>query len=313
MQSLFLRVLFNELRQDWENLTKNMFFGALINIMECEFKLNDLLRLPNEELKKYKLHLSAYNGYEHPLDVFARDPEEWKAWNEWRGGKDDFNREFILGMIPDYHRPGKYFFGGIFKVVERLNDWEETGIGYRIELTDQFKSLIGRLVVDFYRYQGLRGRAFLLENFIDYFSVSEILQKPYEGEEFPGYDNIKLDFSSLELLVNNQKTDWRVALENVKGIYLIVDKNNGKKYVGSAYGDYGIWSRWASYVYTGHGNNDELVDVISKNGIKYARDNFQFAILELRSMKTDDDVIINRESYWKEVLLTRGAFGYNKN
>ena len=278
-----------------------------------KFKLNDLFHLTEDEMKKYKIHLAAYNGYEQPLDVFARDREEWKGWNEWRGGKDDFNREYIIGLIPDYHKIDKYVFGGVFKVIKRYDDWQETEVGYKVELTNQFKSLIGRLVVGFSRYQGLRGRAFLLENFMDSMSIAEILENPYEGEEFPGYDNVRIDFSSLELLVQNQKTDWRVALENVKGIYLIVDKFNGKKYVGSAYGDSGIWSRWCTYINTGHGYNDELVMLIEKNGIDYARKYFQFAILELRSMKTDDDTIINRESFWKEVLLTRGIFGYNKN
>ena len=281
--------------------------------MEKEFMLNDLFHLSKDEMRKYKIHLAAYNGYEQPLDVFARDREEWKAWNEWRDGKDQFNRDFILGLIPDYHKTDKYIFGGIFRVVDRYNDWNETKVGYKVELTNQFDYLIGRLVVGFYRYPGLRGRAFLLETLIDSMSVSEILQNPYEGEEFPGYDNVRIDFSSLELLVQNQKTDWRVALENVKGIYLIVDKLNGKKYVGSAYGDCGIWSRWSTYIYTGHGYNDELVELIEKTGIEYARKYFQFAILELRSMKTDDDTIIHRENYWKEVLLTRGDFGYNKN
>ena len=278
-----------------------------------KFKLNDLFHLTEDEMRKYKIHLAAYNGYEQPLDVFARDREEWKGWNEWRGGKDDFNREYIIGLIPDYHKIDKYVFGGVFKVIKRYDDWQETEVGYKVELTNQFKSLIGRLVVGFSRYQGLRGRAFLLENFMDSMSIAEILENPYEGEEFPGYDNVRIDFSSLELLVQNQKTDWRVALENVKGIYLIVDKSNGKKYVGSAYGDSGIWSRWCTYINTGHGYNDELVMLIEKNGIDYARKYFQFAILELRSMKTDDDTIINRESFWKEVLLTRGIFGYNKN
>lgn len=278
-----------------------------------KYKLNDLFHLTEDEMRKYKIHLAAYNGYEQPLDVFARDREEWKGWNEWRGGKDDFNREYIIGLIPDYHKIDKYVFGGVFKVIKRYDDWQETEVGYKVELTNQFKSLIGRLVVGFSRYQGLRGRAFLLENFMDSMSIAEILENPYEGEEFPGYDNVRIDFSSLELLVQNQKTDWRVALENVKGIYLIVDKYNGKKYVGSAYGDSGIWSRWCTYINTGHGYNDELVMLIEKNGIDYARKYFQFAILELRSMKTDDDTIINRESFWKEVLLTRGIFGYNKN
>lgn len=278
-----------------------------------KFKLNDLFHLTEDEMRKYKIHLAAYNGYEQPLDVFARDREEWKGWNEWRGDKDDFNREYIIGLIPDYHKIDKYVFGGVFKVIKRYDDWQETEVGYKVELTNQLESLIGRLVVDFSRYQGLRGRAFLLENFMDSMSIAEILENPYEGEEFPGYDNVRIDFSSLELLVQNQKTDWRVALENVKGIYLIVDKFNGKKYVGSAYGDSGIWSRWCTYINTGHGYNDELVMLIEKNGIDYARKYFQFAILELRSMKTDDDTIINRESFWKEVLLTRGNFGYNKN
>ena len=278
-----------------------------------QFKLNDLFHLSEDEMRKYKIHLAAYNGYEQPLDVFARDRNEWKAWNEWRGGKDDFNREYILGLIPDYHKADKFVFGGVFKVIERYDDWHETEVGYKVELTNQFESLIGRLVVGFSRYPGLRGRAFLLENFMDSMSIAEILENPYEGEDFPGYDNVRIDFSSLELLVQNQKTDWRVALENVKGIYLIVDKCNGKKYVGSAYGDSGIWSRWCTYINTGHGYNDELIELIGQNGIDYARKYFQFAILELRSMKTDDDTIINRESFWKEVLFTRGNFGYNKN
>jgi hypothetical protein len=29
--------------------------------------------------------------------------------------------------------------------------------------------------------------------------------------------------------------------------------------------------------------------------------------------KTDDDDVVARESYWKEVFLSRGEYGYNKN
>jgi hypothetical protein len=83
--------------------------------------------------------------------------------------------------------------------------------------------------------------------------------------------------------------------------------------VGSAYGGTGIWSRWACYIETGHGYSDELTNVIAMSGIEYARKHFRFALLEHRTMKTDDDVIIQREQYWKSVLLTRGEYGYNKN
>lgn len=278
-------------------------------------KLNDILHLPNEHIVRYKLHLAANNGYVEPLDVFLRDFDEWKDWNEWRGtgSKNVFNREFIFTLIPDYTRYGKYIFGGVFRVVERFDNYEETERGYKVELAEQYKELTGRLVVDFNRYQGMRGRAFRLENYIDEMSVSEIMEVPYGGIKFPGYDNVLLPFNMLELLVKNQKQDWITALENVKGVYVIVDRSNGKKYVGSAYGDYGIWSRWSCYATTGHGYNDGLVDLIKTKGLEYVRENFQFSILEVISMRAADDFIIRRESFWKDVLLTRSDFGYNKN
>ena len=167
--------------------------------------------------------------------------------------------------------------------------------------------------MDFYRRPGLMGRGFNIETFMDEFVVTEILEKPYAGVNFPGYDSIDIDFSSLEFIINNQKQDWKVALENVKGVYLIVDKKNGKKYVGSAYGADGIWSRWACYIGSGYGGNDELVEVINANGLDYARKNFKFSLLEIYTMKTDAESIIYRESFWKDVLLTRGKFGYNSN
>ena len=112
--------------------------------------------------------------------------------------------------------------------------------------------------------------------------------------------------------MRRERPDWKAALEKVKGIYLIVDKSNGKMYVGSAYGNAGIWSRLRCYVGTGHGWNDKLIKIIHSNGTDYARENFQFSVLELRSMRTDDRDILNRETYWKRVLQSR-KFGYNSN
>jgi hypothetical protein len=98
----------------------------------------------------------------------------------------------------------------------------------------------------------------------------------------------------------------------VKGVYLITDTSNGKMYVGSAYGDTGIWSRWSCYITSGHGWNVGVKEVIKKHGLDYARKNFQLSLLEIFTMKTDDQLIIDREQHWKNALLTR-AFGYNKN
>jgi hypothetical protein len=152
-----------------------------------------------------------------------------------------------------------------------------------------------------------------MENYLDQFSVSELLKAEYTGEVFCGYENINHDFTALESIFMQSKSDWKAALENVKGVYLITDKSNGKRYVGSAYGESGIWSRWSCYVGTGHGWNDELTKLIKKNSKDYARENFVFTLLEYRAMKTDDQTVIDREGYWKEVMLSRGEYGYNKN
>lgn len=278
-----------------------------------EIRASSILTINDSDLNHFKLHLACWNGYEQPLNVYLAGWENWVGWNQWRGGKNDFNRKFIFSLIQFYHEPNNWLFGGIFKIIERHDNWQDTEVGYKVELQDLHKELIGRLIIDFTRYQGMRGRAYKLESYFSEFRISQILKRPYDGINFPGYENINIDFPELESIFKFQKNDWKAALESVKGVYVIFDKSNGKKYVGSAYGDFGIWSRWSVYAGTGHGFNDELTKIISLKGIDYARQNFRFCLLEYRPVRTDDSIVIGRESYWKEALLSRTEFGYNKN
>jgi len=262
-----------------------------------------------ETPNKYKLHLARYNGLDQPLDVFVKNKAEWDKWNSWMSSKDDFNRQYILSFIDFYPEPDIWLFGGIYEVLAR--NYEKKSYGYSIRQSDLGSDLIGRVKI---RFRGpRRGRAFRLEKFFNQMEISEILKEPYSGEKFPGYENLSFDFLSLKHIFLAPRLDWKAALENIKGIYVVFDKLTGKKYVGSAYGDHGIWSRWSIYIETGHGWNDELTKIINNEGIDYAYKNFKITLLEYMSMLTDDKTIIHRENYWKEALLSRGEFGYNKN
>ena len=115
----------------------------------------------------------------------------------------------------------------------------------------------------------------------------------------------------MKTIIEREEPSWKTALSSVKGVYIITDKSNGKIYVGSAYGESSFWSRWSLYARNGHGGNKELKRIIREKGLKYAS-NFQFSILEVRSNITDDEEIIKREAYWKNVLKSR-EFGYNEN
>lgn len=269
--------------------------------------VSQLLAIENP--RRFKVHLASWNGHDQPLDVFVRDRQEWDMWNSWRSGKNEFNRDYIFSLIDFYPEPGIWLFAGIYEVLER-ND-ENFSHSYKVRITDYGEPLVGRLKVHFQRPG--RIRSLKLENYFDDMAVSELLKEPYTGERFPGYENINHDFPALETVFAMHRPDWKGALQNVKGVYCIFDKSNGRKYVGSAYGDTGIWARWAAYIGTGHGWNDELTRIIGEEGIDYARQNFRMTLLEYRPARTDDRVIIERESFWKEALLSRGKHGYNKN
>lgn len=262
-----------------------------------------------EDITSFKFHAARKSSETQPLDVYVRDKNEWYMWNKWRGYRNDFNRDYIFSLIDFYPETDMWLFGGIYKVLERNNIAGEHS--YEISEELKYSPFIGRLKIHLPKPS--RGRSFCLENHYDDMIVSEILKFPYSGEQFPGYENINHDFDILQQIFINEKKDWKGALESIKGIYLIMDKLNGRKYIGSAYGNSGIWSRWSCYMKTGHGYNDELREVINKKGFKYAVSNFRIALLEYHSMKVDDTKIFERESYWKRTLLSRGDFGYNRN
>jgi hypothetical protein len=182
---------------------------------------------------------------------------------------------------------------------------------YEIELLNESKPFIGRLKLELKR--PARTKAFYFEKYYNKLLVSEILPEPYSGERFRGYDRIDLEFSRLQQIVRHQLADWKTALEHAKGVYLISDARNGKRYVGSAYGNAGLWSRWGDYIETGCGDSHELRRLIKRRGINYARTYFRFALLEYFPMKTDDAYVVGREAYWKDVLSSRGQYGYNDN
>ena len=258
-----------------------------------------------DDLRSYKVHFARWNGTYNPLDVFVRDRQEWQSWQEYYPGRNDFNRRYIFSLAQFYHEPDIWLFGGVYEVIARHQDC------YEVALTSAGQGLIGRLKLRSpYRERTTRAN---FENHYQAFEVQEILREPYTGRRFPGFDDIDLSFQELEALVKNARPDWMSALESMKGIYLISDTKTGKRYVGSAYGDQGIWSRWCAYVGSGHGGNVELRALVSDPTFTYCRTNFRFALLEHRPSRTEDRIILDREAFWKRILLTRGEHGLNRN
>lgn len=69
-----------------------------------------------------------------------------------------------------------------------------------------------------------------------------------------------------------------------------------------------LLNRWQNYAQSRHGGNLQLKQL----PLEHIENNFYYSILDIFKAKTDDKVILSRESWWKNTLLTR-RFGYNSN
>lgn len=268
--------------------------------MEFQRIFNNLLDTDN-----YRVHLAKQAGATKPLDVLTRSDEEWASWQKYkeRSNGERFPREYVISFAQI--NGDKFVFGGIFRITDRSKQ------EYDVELTEEYKELIGRVVIK-YTGDNKRGTVFTLDYILNNVTILEVYPKRYMGETFVSLDDINHAYSSLEVIFKNELLDWKIALSNAKGIYLLTDKATGKQYIGSAYGENGFWGRWSHYIYGLHGDNKELKKLVENEGEDYYRNNFHFTILEVVGSYLTDDEIIKKESKWKEKLFTR-EFGYNAN
>ena len=276
-----------------------------------EILLNDILKIPENEIQDYKVKFNVNNGYIEPLLVMTRSYDEICNWIAWKKEKDDLPRPKVIGFVRYYTvSQEQWIFAGAYEVNKKSNFNEiKEGVGYDLTPISEYQNLYGRLVVEYKNTtQQLKRNA---ENVLNDIKVVELLKKPYNGVEFEGYNNINLTFQELEIIIKNNVDEWKRKLENVTGVYMLFDRSTGKKYIGSAYGESGIWKRWSNYIYSNNGGNKEMLQLDND----YIRDNFTFTLLEWYAIGTDFDFIISRENYWKKVMLSRkiDGYGYNDN
>ncbi|MFW5981170.1 MAG: GIY-YIG nuclease family protein [bacterium] len=268
--------------------------------------ITDFFDLKEYEIPETKLHFATGNSTnEEALNEFLNGT--LKEWQEWQS-KRNFERKFILSLI--YLNSREWLYAGVYEVlgIEEVSN----GISiysYKTRLTDKGKEYIGRLIIGFKK--DFRQSYPYCKTYINQFELVEIRRNRFELMEFPGYENVNVNYDTLKLLIETENRSWKSALSSVQGIYLISDKNNGKLYVGAAYGEYNFWQRWSCYIKSGHGENIELKNIIETNNQGYFR-NFTFSILEIFKNTTDINEILAREAFWKGILLSR-EFGYNRN
>jgi hypothetical protein len=228
---------------------------------------------------------------------------------------DDY--DYLLAFA-QYNDLGQnyYIFGGMYKV-EKIIPEVINGTGYKLTLMDNFKEYRRRLIIKTSTTVSQSYGRVYDSVFGDNSKLNPIVYEilpPKTIDNFPGFNKVLLTHQDLQKLFKNDAPEWRNQLSSVKGVYCITDTSNGKMYIGSAYGDYaGIWQRWKEYAnikkLTG---GNKAFEEIKKINPKYIPENFTYSILEIFDPRTSDDVILQRERFWKNVFETV-RFGYNRN
>ncbi|MEG0094327.1 MAG: DUF6508 domain-containing protein [Erysipelotrichaceae bacterium] len=295
------------------NLSHNLRSGLVLVALEklailvnTEHKvlLNEILQIKNLDNVKIRLNVM-FGGNWDPIEVFkdGNMDEILKGhyWN-YNSRKSYKDGQTTVGLIRIKPNEDLWLLIHVGKITKDLNKFND--IGYEFEVLEQYRKYFGRIIV---KYKNSSTQ--LIRNaltIINDCEIHQILPDVFDNDLFPGYESVNVSWQELTRIIN--KESWKTALQNQKAVYLITDISNGKKYVGSAYAENMLLNRWQSYVKSRHGGNVQL-KLLSKEHIE---NNFRYSILDIFKSTTDDKVILGRESWWKDTLLTR-KFGYNSN
>lgn len=263
----------------------------------------------SSEVKPDSFIYKKYNG-----SVYKLYRTDYALFKEWQSEQSDSKMKNVDYLVVFLAEEGcECRFIGVYR---NYGPKRATGNGvseYAIEEVEGFEGLKDKVVIDWGK-----GTLSWMQNWQSTKNVRRIDQVN-TGDDIPyfiRYEDVILSFSQLQKVVEDK--EWKSKLESLNCVYMILDKETGKQYVGVTYKDMkpgiknGILGRWTEYAKTGHGNNKLLVALLAEKGISYADQNFQWTILETLSLNVTPKVAIDRESLYKKKFGTR-EHGYNEN
>lgn len=263
----------------------------------------------SSEVKPDSFIYKKYNG-----SVYKLYRTDYALFKEWQSEQSDSKMKNVDYLVVFLAEEGcECRFIGVYR---NYGPKRATGNGvseYAIEEVEGFEGLKDKVVIDWGK-----GTLSWMQNWQSTKNVRRIDQVN-TGDDIPyfiRYEDVILSFSQLQKVVEDK--EWKSKLESLNCVYMILDKETGKQYVGVTYKDMkpgiknGILGRWTEYAKTGHGNNKLLVALLAEKGISYADQNFQWTILETLPLNVTPKVAIDRESLYKKKFGTR-EHGYNEN
>ncbi|MFS9089853.1 GIY-YIG nuclease family protein [Streptococcus infantis] len=255
------------------------------------FRFNELLL--QSEYKGYRIKLRFNKNWDDYsfVDDYISGSEDFLPWilsngsdKKSRNRRNEIQFQFIE---VEYH---KWLFVGAYLIKEKNSQIKKVTYGNHhvkfalAERLKEYDKFIEKVLVNHTN----TGQSWFYVNpkIIESVVVESVSSISYfnQTSQFPGYENIS--FSYQELKKNWANSSWRQYLSAVYGVYVITDAKTGKLYVGSAYGDNGVYGRWSTYLSEGYDKsemeenrypNKRLYEIVEKYGISYIKKYFQYS------------------------------------
>lgn len=263
----------------------------------------------SDEVKEDSFIYKEFKGTVYKL--YRTDYKLFLKWQSEQKDKNMRNVDYLVVFLGEEHCECRFI--GVFRNYGPLYSSSKGCSVYDIREIEGFKVLKDNVVIEWGK-----GTRNWIQNWSTNKEVKRIEQVSDKDDIplFTRYEDVVLSLPQLRKVVKDR--EWRSKLECLNCVYLILDKANGRQYVGVTYkgvkpgSKNGILNRWSEYAQTGHGNNKLLIEKIAKEGLIYAEHFFQWTILETLPLNVTSKVAIDRESLYKEKFGTR-EHGYNEN
>lgn len=273
------------------------------------------IRLDDIHLIRHSFKPSGHDGLRGPEDLTEGRVREYTRSQDISTKRfpADPARYWVV-LIADGKQRSR-LYGTFENRGEVLAERTKTNRYWDLRASTFLAPLVDRLVVGWSSPRSWHRRATSAANL----PILEIADR--DKVPFPGFDRVLLTHHELgEMVSDHRYADWRAALSEVQGIYLITDSSNGKNYVGKAAGAERILGRWMSYGRDGHGGNVALRELAyssvgSGDGANVRTDHARhlvFSILRVFGPSTSSSEVDAAESHYKRALMTR-EFGLNRN
>ena len=203
----------------------------------------------SSEVKPDSFIYKKYNG-----SVYKLYRTDYALFKEWQSEQSDSKMKNVDYLVVFMAEEGcECRFIGVYR---NYGPKRATGNGfseYAIEEVEGFEGLKDKVVIDWGK-----GTLSWMQNWQSTKNVRRIDQVN-TGDDIPyfiRYEDVILSFSQLQKVVEDK--EWKSKLESLNCVYMILDKETGKQYVGVTYKDMkpgiknGILGRWTEYAKTGH-------------------------------------------------------------